>query len=377
LGIVGLFKGALVSAIVVCGIFAPKPAAAYSLLAHEANIDALWDGTIAPMLQARFPDASPDEIQAARAYAYGGCVIQDLGHYPFGSKFFSNLLHYVRSGDSIETLLADAGDVNEYAFALGALGHYSADNDGYPKLKKQFGKTVTYAQSPKNHLMVEFSFDVVQVASAAYAPEAYHTFIGFQVSKPLLERAFQETYGIEMKDVFFSEDLAIGTYRHAVATTIPEMTKVEWSKKRAEILQVIPAANKQRVVFNLRRGEYEKRFGTDYEKPHGFARFLSWVYVLIPKIGPFRAFKFSVPTPEAERLFLQSFISTREHFKQSLDALKGVRLNLANTDFDTGKPTMRGEYAMADETYDKLLGKLADRRRDLSAGNDPAAARGA
>jgi hypothetical protein len=271
-------------------------------------------------------------------------------------------------------LLADADDVNEYAFALGALGHYSADNDGhplavnlavalmYPKLQQQFGKAVTYAQSPRNHLMVEFSFDVVQVASAAYAPEAYHTFIGFQVSKPLLERAFQETYGIEMKDIFFNEDLAIGTYRHAVATTIPEMTKVAWSKKRAEILKVRPAANRQRVVFNLRRGEYEKRFGTDYEKPHGFARFLSWIYMLIPKIGPFRALKFAVPTPEAERLFLASFISTREHFKQSLDALTAGRLNLANTDFDTGKATRRGEYSMADETYDQLLEKLADRK---------------
>ena len=321
-------------------------------------------------LSGRQPRTDPE----ARGYAYGGCVIQDLGYYPFGSKFFSNLLHYVRTGDFIEALIADAEDVNEYAFALGALGHYSADNEGhplavnravalmYPKLKKQFGTAVTYAQSPKNHIMVEFSFDVVQVAAAAYAPEAYHTFIGFQVSKPLLERAFRETYGIEMKDVFFSEDLAIGTYRHAVATTIPGMTKVAWGKKREEILKVVPGAKKERVVFNLRRGEYEKKFGTDYEKPHGFARFLSWIYGLLPKIGPFRTLKFSVPTPEAERLFLESFTSTREHFKQSLDTLKANRLNLANTDFDTGKRTTRGEYSMADETYDELLGKLADRK---------------
>jgi Zinc dependent phospholipase C len=367
-------KAAVVAAIVVSGLFVPRPAAAYSVLAHEANIDALWDNTIAPMLRARFPQASPEQILEARGYAYGGCVIQDLGYYPFGSRFFSNLLHYVRTGDFIEALIADAGDVNEYAFALGALGHYSADNQGhplavnpavalmYPKLKKQFGNRVTYAQSPKNHVMVEFSFDVIQVAAAAYAPEAYHTFIGFHVAKPLLERAFSETYGIEMKDVFFNEDLAIGTYRHAVATTIPEMTKVAWGRKREEILKVVPGAKRGRVVFNLRRGQYEKEFGEDYEKPHGFARFLSWIYQLIPKIGPFRTLKFSVPTPEAERLFLESFTSTREHFKQSLEALKADRLNLANTDFDTGKPTKRGEYAMADETYDELLGKLADHK---------------
>src|SRR5580765_3606808 len=303
----GALKSVAIAVLILFGPCAPRPAAAYSVLAHEANIDALWDGTIAPMLRARFPDASPEQILTARGYAYGGCVIQDLGYYPFGSKFFSNLLHYVRTGDFIETLLADAQDVNEYAFALGALGHYSADTEGhplavnravalmYPKLKRKFGNAITYAQSPKNHVMVEFSFDVVQVAAAAYAPEAYHTFIGFQVSKPLLERAFSETYGIEMKDVFFSEDLAIGTYRHAVGTTIPEMTKVAWEKKHDEIQKVIPSARKETVVFHLSGKEYDETFGTDYEKPHGFARFLGWIYKLIPKVGPFRAFSFSVP----------------------------------------------------------------------------------
>ena len=219
-------KAAVVALVVA--LFVPRPVAAYSVLAHEANIDALWDGTIAPMVLARFPGASPEQLLEARSYAYGGCVIQDLGYYPFGSPFFSNLLHYVRTGDFIAALIRDAQDVNEYAFALGALGHYSADNDGhplavnravplmYPKLKKQFGNRVTYAQSPKSHVMVEFSFDVVQVAAAAYAPQAYHTFIGFRVAKSLLERAFSETYGIEMKEIFFNEDLAIGTYRHAV-----------------------------------------------------------------------------------------------------------------------------------------------------------------
>jgi hypothetical protein len=366
-------RAAVVAAMVACGLSAPRRAAAYSVLAHEANIDALWDSTIAPMLRARFPEATREQILKARGYAYGGCVIQDLGYYPFGSRFFSDLLHYVRSGDFIAILIGDAQDVDEYAFALGALGHYAADNDGhplavnravalmYPKLKKRFGNRVTYAQSPKSHVMVEFSFDVVQVAAAAYAPEAYHSFIGFRVAKPLLERAFSETYGIQMKEIFFNEDLAIGTYRHAVATTIPEMTKVAWGKKRDEIRKVIPGAKRQTVVFNLRRQQYEKEFGADYEKPHGFARFLGVVYRLIPKIGPFRAFSFSVPTPEAERLFLESFTTTREHFRQSLDALSAAHLHLVNTDFDTGQPTKRGEYPLADDTYDELLGKLTGR----------------
>jgi Zinc dependent phospholipase C len=367
-----LARVVLVAAMVAAVPGAARPAAAYSVLAHEANIDALWETTIEPMLRARFPDSSPEQLSDARGYSYGGCVIQDLGYYPFGSRFFSNLLHYVRTGDFIEALIRHSQDVDEYAFALGALGHYSADNEGhplavnravalmYPKLRARFGNTVTYEQSPKSHVLVEFSFDVVQVAASAYAPEAYHSFIGFRVAKPLLERAFSETYGMEMNEIFFNEDLAIGTYRHAVATTIPEMTKVAWGKKRDTIRNVVPGAQRKTFVFNLRRGQYDKEFGADYQKPHGFARFLAFVYRLLPKIGPFRALSFSVPTPEAERLFLASFATTRERFKQSLDALAAGRLHLVNTDFDTGRPATRGEYALADDTYDELLGKLAD-----------------
>ena len=363
----------LIVTLMCAGLSMPRPAAGYSVLAHEANIDALWESTIKTMLQARFPEATPEQLVEARAFAYGGCVIQDLGYYPFGSHLFSNLVHYVRTGDFVDSLIRDAQTIDEYAFALGALGHYAADNSGhpiavnravpmmYPKLKKAFGDTVTYVQSPKSHLLVEFSFDVVQMAAGAYATEAYHSYIGFKVAKPLLERAFRDTYGLEMKDVFFSVDLAIATYRHAVGTTIPEMTKVAWGSKREEIQKVTPGMQRQKFVFNLSRRQYDAQFGSDYVKPHGFARFLALVYKVLPKIGPFRALSFSVPTPAAERLFLDSFTATREHFRQSLEALRAGRLHLSNTNFDTGKLTAREEYSLADHTYDELLTKLAER----------------
>jgi Zinc dependent phospholipase C len=363
----------VVGTIVLAELCVPRWAEGYSVLAHEANIDAVCDTTIKALLQARFPQSTPDDLLRARAYAYGGCVIQDLGYYPFGSHFFSNLLHYVRTGDFVAALIRDAQDIDEYAFALGALGHYAADNSGhplavnravplmYPKLRARFGNRVTYEQSPKSHVLVEFAFDVVQVAAGAYAPESYHSYIGFKVAKPALERAFLDTYGIEMKDVFFSEDLAIATYRHAVGTTIPEMTKVAWGKKRDQIAKVTPGIQRKRFVFNLSRKQYDKEFGSDYAKPHGFARFLALVYNLVPKIGPFRSLSFSVPTPEVERLFLESFTTTRERFRKSLDELRAGRLSLPNTDFDTGQPTVRGEYPLADATYDELLDRLADR----------------
>ncbi|HKB12325.1 MAG TPA: zinc dependent phospholipase C family protein [Vicinamibacterales bacterium] len=355
----------------LAALLSPRDAGAYSVLAHEANIDALWDRAIAPLLQRRFPGATREEVRDARAYAYGGSVIQDLGYYPFGTKFFSNLLHYVRSGDFVEFALRDAKNVDEYAFALGALGHYASDNTGhpeavnkavalmFPKLRRKFGKTVTYVDSPASHVIVEFSFDIVQAAAGAYLPESYHQFIGFKVSKPLLERAFRETYSLEIKDIFAGEDLAIATYRKSVSEIIPEMTRTAWRDKREEIARLTPGIERSAFVYGYSRRDFEREFGSDYRKPGSFARFVAFIYRLLPKIGPLKPLSFRTPTPEAERLFADSFKDTRARFAASLDAVGRGRLDLPNTDFDTGKPAAHGEYALADDTYAELLRRLA------------------
>ncbi len=349
---------------------APVPSSAYSVLAHESNIDALWDQRIRPLLHARFPRATREELAGARAYAYGGSVIQDLGYYPFGSHFFTNLLHYVKTGDFVQALLRDASDVNEYAFAIGALCHYASDTEGhavavnhalpliYPKLKQKFGDDVPYDEAPKEHILVEFAFDVLLVANGGYNLQAYHDFVGFQVSKPLLERAFRETYGLEMKDLFASEDLAIGTFRHAVAATIPNVTRVAWDKKRDQIEAVTPGAIERDFVYLLPRSAYEKEWGTEYEKPHGFARVLGWLYALLPKIGPLRPLAFKVPTPEAEQLFVASVERTRERFRHELEELRAGHLALANVNLDTDRASRAGEYPLADKTRTQLAEKL-------------------
>ena len=351
-----------------------RPASAYSVLAHESMIDAAWDDVLAPMLKARFGAASADTIKSARAYAYGGSVMPDMGYYPFGSHFFTNLLHYARSGDFVEALIRDARDVNEYAFALGALAHYVADSTGhplgtnravpveYPKLRAKFGDEVTYVEDPKRHIMVEFAFDVVHVASGAYLPQAYHDFIGFEVATDLVERAFRETYAIEMKDVFASEDLAIGTFRYAVGTTIPQMTQVAWEKKRDEIEKLTPHVEQSAYVYTFTRQQYESDFGTSYRRPGVFARFFVWVVRVMPKIGPFKALAFQTPSPEAERLFTDSFKASRDRYRTLLQGVRGNRLDLRNTDFDTGQPTRRGEYKLADDTYAELLARLSSKK---------------
>ena len=359
--------------IVLFVLCVPRESRAYSVLAHEANIDALWETSLRPLLARRYPRATREEVVAARAFAYGGAVIQDLGYYPFGSHFFSNLLHYVRTGDFVEALLRESHDVNEYAFALGALAHYTADNVGhpdvnravalmYPKLRAQHGDSVTYADSPATHVLVEFSFDVVQAASGAYVSDMYQSFIGFEVAKPVLERAFLATYGMAMKDVFLAEDLAIGSYRHAISQTIPEITRIAWRDKREEIQKLNPGAAEEKFVFNLSRQEYDQSYGREYQKPSLLARFLALLYKLLPKIGPLRPLQFKTPTKEAEALFLASFKGTRERYLAALDTLGRGRLDLPNTDFDTGKPSAHGEYTLADDTYAELLDRLTGHR---------------
>jgi hypothetical protein len=345
-------------------------ARAYSVLTHEAIIDLNWPEGIKPLLLARFPDTTEEQLREAHAHAYGGAILQDMGYYPFGSKLFSDLVHYVRSGDFVSALLRDAQDVNEYAFALGALAHYASDNEGhpvgvnravpllYPKLKRKYGQVVTYEDDPGAHLKTEFGFDVVQVARGRYASEDFHDFIGFKVSKPLLQRAFQETYSIELGSLFRDLDLALGTYRFTVSQVIPEMTKTAWSAKKDDIQKLTSGMTKRKFVYRMSRASYHNDWDRNYERPGLGARFLAFLFHLVPKIGPFKALAFKVPTPEAEKLFFASFSNTMERYRLLLVEVKENRLQLQNENFDIGQPTRLGDYRMADDTYSKLLERI-------------------
>jgi Zinc dependent phospholipase C len=346
------------------------PLTAYSVLTHEAIVDRNWPGGMKPLLLEHFPGTTEEQLREAHAYAYGGAILQDMGYYPFGSKFFSDLLHYVRSGDFITALIRDAQDVDEYAFALGALAHYAADNAGhpiavnravpmlYPKLERKFGPDVTYEDNPGAHLKTEFGFDVIEVARGKYASESYHDFIGFKVSKPLLERAFEDTYAIPLNSLFKDLDLALGTFRFTVSQVIPEMTKAAWSAKKKQIQQLEAGMTRRKFVYRISRDSYHKEWDKKYERPGLGARFLGFLFRLIPKIGPFRALAFKVPTPEVEKLFLASFDDTKERYRLLLVEVKENRLQLQNENFDIGRPTRRGDYKMADESYSKLLEHL-------------------
>jgi hypothetical protein len=350
----------------------------YSVLTHEEIVDLVWTDELRALLLKRFPTLTEDQLKEAHGYAYGGAVIQDLGYYPFGSVEFSNLVHYVRSGDFVRELLLQSQDPNEYAFALGALAHYASDIAGhpavnqavsiqYPKLRAKYGNSVRYAEDHTAHLKTEFGFDMVQVAKNRYASQQYHDFIGFQVSKPLLERTFPIVYGVELKDVLTHEDLAIGSYRFAVSRMIPQMTQIALRTHEQDLMKERPDFAKKEFLYRLSRSEYEKEWGKDYAKPSFGTRVWSVLLRYMPKIGPFKALAFNNPTAQTEDLYFKSINTTVDQYRNYLEQVRADSLRLANYDFDTGKETKAAEYSLTDETYAKLLSRLAERKFELTS----------
>ena len=354
------------------------PATAYSVLTHQAIVDSTWEDTIAPQLQRHYPGGTTEAMNEAKSYAYGGAILQDMGYYPLGSTLFTNLTHYVRAGDFVRNLLRQARNRNEYAFALGALAHYAADNEGhprgtnliiptvYPDLKAKFGPVVTYEQSRVRHTELEFSFDVVQVAAGRYRTQAYHKAIGFRVSKPVMERAFRQTYGIEMKQIFLSVDASVAMFRFAVNQLLPAAARAAWYHKHDEIKELSPRARRGDSLYHNNRRQYRREFGHDYERPGFGARLIAGVLRVLPKIGPLKPYAFTLPDAAGNAQFHRSYQASLARFgtlvrEQPADTTQ--TLPLADTNLDTGEPTHPTAYVLADQTYGELLCQL--HRRDF------------
>jgi len=352
-------------------IFSFSSTEAFSLLSHEAIIDASWEKSLKPLLKFKYPKVTEDDLKNAHAYLYGGSIMPDIGYYPFGSVLFTNLLHYVRSGDFIHAALSEAKDVNEYAFALGLLCHYHADKYGhglgtnlalpilYPDERKKHGDTITYEEDRTKHIKVEFGFDVMQTVKGNYATKDQHDFIGFKISEPLLERAFLKTYGFEIKEVFKSLPVAVETFRFTVKQLMPELTKDAWKVRSGMITKINPLATKSSYTKKYDRKKYREEFG----HPKIKSSVLSFIMGIIPKVGPFAGLKFKEPSEKAEKIFDDSFKAILNNYSVMLDRMKHETVKPENINFDTGKKTVRNEYALADKCYYTLLRK--HKRKDF------------
>jgi hypothetical protein len=351
--------------------FLPFCGFGFGVLTHEAIVDALWDKSIMPLLKSKYPSSTAEEQKVAHAYAYGGAICPDMGYYPFGSPLFTNLVHYVRSGDMVNALLRNANNLNEYAFALGFLSHYNADNYGhplatnksvplvYPSLRKKYGDIITYADNKISHMRMEFGFDVLQISKGNYASQAYHDFIGFKVDTSVLSRAFLETYGLNINEVFKHRfPLAVEAFRWIVANIFPVITKAAWAQKRSDIQTQDHTATSKTFRFKMHKREFNKEYGTGYKQPGFFPTLTSLFIRILPKVGPTRSLKFKTPTALSEKYFDQSFDTILQHYSSNLKQLKQPGIDLRDLDFDTGKPTAMCEYSLADDTYREWLLKL-------------------
>jgi len=358
--------------IILLFVYAVQPCRAYSVFTHEAIIDANWDHILLPLLREKFPGSSEEALKEAHAYAYGGAVVPDMGYYPFGSKLFTNLIHYVRSGDFIEALFQNAQNINEFAFAAGVLCHYYADIYGhklginvsvpliYPKMRKKYGDTVTFVENHISHVRTEFSFDVLQTARGNYASTAYHNFMGFQIAQALLQRTFMETYGLDVNELFGNFPRAVARFRWTVINLLPFFTKAAWASKKSDIKKLEPTATSKNFIYRMRRKNYSHQFDKK-DQPKFFAHIVSLLMQVMPKVGPLRVLNFESPTPQAERLFVSSFDVASTFYGRDITEMRRKNAQLKNMDLDTGVKTSEGEYTLADETYCRLVVSLKEK----------------
>jgi len=362
--------------LLIAGILFASDCRAYSVLTHEELIDLAWNDSIRPLLLAKFPGATDHELVIAHAYAYGGSAVQDMGYYPFGKRFFSNLTHYVRSGDFVARLLRDARTLNEYAFAIGALSHYLGDSIGhsqavnpataieFPKLKARYGDSVTYGESPHSHIRTEFAFDVEQLSDRAFAPHAYMEYIGFRVPRQFLRKAFIATYGIDIAEVFGRARPDLKSYRTSVRSFIPAFAEAEVVLHKKQF-PPHPDTEAYRIFAErVAHTNYERRWKHTYKGPGFKAHLLAILIFIVPKIGAASDLAIKIPNLETEDAYLRSVNHTVDRFREILQLLLtdgGRPLRLANLDLDTGERARLGDYALADHAFAELLSRITSK----------------
>lgn len=346
---------------------------AYSVLTHEELIDLAWNDSIKPLLLAKFPKATEAQLRDAHAFAYGGSAVQDMGYYPFGKRFFSNLTHYVRTGDFVAWMLQNARTINEYAFAIGALSHYYGDSIGhseavnpataveFPKLAQKLGDSVTYGESPHGHIRTEFAFDIDELTNALFAPPNYQERVGFKVPRRFLERAFVATYGFDIHEVLGESRPALRSYRTSVRRFIPAFAEAEVVLHRNQF-PPHPDDEAYRIFAErVARTNYERHWKHPYKGPGIKAHLLAVLVFLVPKIGGAADLAIKIPNAETQEWYLRSVNHTVDAFRETLNKARDEvdpPLALANVDLDTGRLAKLGDYALADHTYEELLKKI-------------------
>ena len=351
-------------------LFAAAPGIPYSIQTHEELIDLAWKASIRPILLKQYPTLTDAEIQQAHGYAYGGCAIQDFGYYPFGNRFFSDLTHYVRSGDFVLSLLRNAHTANELAFAIGSLSHYIGDTIGhsaavnlsvpveFPKLEKKYGPSVNYAEDPHAHVQTEFAFDINQLSKRRFAPSAYLRYIGLKVPSALLRRAFFETYGLNLPDIIGTRQTSMRIYRFAARRFLPDIARAETILHKKNFPADTPSPDLDALAKDLSQAAAENDW-EKFRKPPGVRSHLFAAFIFIlPKVGTLKLLAIRGPQSDTELLYIKSVNRSITAMRLTLSHYDTIQTYLPNRDLDTGNPVTPGSYPLTDSTYAELLAKL-------------------
>ena len=348
-------------------LLAATPAVPYSVQTHQELIDLAWKQSIRPILLKQYPNLTEAQLQEAHAYAYGGSAIQDFGYYPFGNAFFSDLTHYVRSGDFVLSLLRNAHTADELAFAIGSLSHYIGDTVGhstainlsvpveFPKLKQRYGDNINYAENPHAHVQTEFAFDINQLSKRRFAPSEYTKFVGLEVPRDLLRKSFFETYGLNLPDIIGTKETSIRVYRYAVRRFLPNIARAETILHKKSFPEDIPSPDLDALRNDLIQASADNNWEA-YRKTPGFTSHLyaGWIYIL-PKVGTLKMLAIKGPTQETEALYIKSVNRSIKSLRFVLIHFDRIEYYLPNRDLDTGLVVKPGGYSLTDKTYATLL----------------------
>ncbi|HTC75973.1 MAG TPA: zinc dependent phospholipase C family protein [Edaphobacter sp.] len=348
-------------------VLTATPAVPYSVQSHQELIDLAWKQSIRPILLKQYPSLTEAQLQEAHAYAYGGCAIQDFGYYPFGNKFFSDLTHYVRSGDFVVSLLRNAHTADELAFAIGSLSHYIGDTVGhsiavnlsvpveFPKLEKRYGPNVNYAEAPHAHVQTEFAFDINQLSKRRFAPSDYMKFVGLEVPRELLRKAFFETYGLNLPDIIGTKETSIRVYRYAVRRFLPNIARAETLLHKKNFPEDVPSPDLDDLRKDLIQASTDNNWEA-YRKTPGFTSHLYAGFIFIlPKVGTLKMLSIKGPTQQTEDLYIKSVNRSIKSMRFVLTHFDTIERYLPNRDLDTGLVVKPGGYPLTDKTYATLL----------------------
>ena len=344
-----------------------RPAVPYSMQSHEELIDLSWKQAIRPLLLRHFPTLTEAQLLEAHAYAYGGSAIQDFGYYPFGNAFFSDLTHYVRSGDFVVALIRNSKNANDLAFAIGSLSHYVGDAIGhaeavnesvsleFPKLRKRYGKSVNYAEDPHAHVQTELAFDINQLSKGHFAPSGYLHHIGLEVPIGLLRLAFYQTYGLNLPDIVGKRDRALRVYRFAARRFLPGIANAETILHKHNFPAEVPSPDLDSIIKDLAQASADNDWEA-YRKAPGFSSHLFAAFIFIlPKVGTLKLLAIKGPTDQTEALYIRSLNKSITGLRLILNNFAHVADYVPNQDLDTGERIRPGRYRLSDDTYAKLL----------------------